>query len=43
MHTLIEKIGPSFSEEDNLNGSNILQEMLEVKDFYNVLCKRQSV
>ncbi len=43
MQTLIDKVGPSSSEEDNLNGSSIIQEMLEVKDFYNVLSKRNNV
>lgn len=43
MQTLIDKVGPNGSEEDNLNGSSIIQEMLEIKDFYNVLSKRQNV
>jgi len=37
---LIEKVGPNATEEDNLNGASILSDMLETKDFYNVISKR---
>jgi hypothetical protein len=40
---LIDKLGPDASEEDNLNGSSILQDMLETKEFYGVICKRNIV
>jgi hypothetical protein len=40
---LISKLGPSQSEESNLNGSSIIQDMFEVKEFYNIICKKESV
>ena len=43
MLALIDKVGPTTSEEDNLNGASIIQEMLEVKEFYNTLCRRANV
>ena len=43
MHALIDKVGPNASEEDNLNGCSIIQDMLEVKEFYNVVCRRVNV
>jgi hypothetical protein len=43
MHALIDKVGPLASEEDNLNGCSIIQDMLEVKEFYNVVCRRANV
>jgi hypothetical protein len=43
MVSLIEKLGPNATEEDNLNSSSIIQDMLEVKEFYNIVCKRPNV
>ena len=43
MLSLIDKVGPSVTEEDNLNGASIIQEMLEIKEFYNTICKRANV
>jgi hypothetical protein len=43
MQELIEKVGPDATEEDNLNGSSILQDMLETKEFYNIICQRKYV
>jgi hypothetical protein len=40
---LIEKLGPNATEEDHLNGSSILSDMLETKDFYNILSQRKHV
>ncbi len=41
---LIEKLGPNVTEEDNLNASSILQDVLESnKDFYNIVCKRNNI
>jgi hypothetical protein len=40
---LIDKVGPAASDEDNLNGCSIIQEMLEVKEFYNIVCRRANV
>jgi hypothetical protein len=36
---MISKLGPNQSEETNLNGSSIIQDMFEVKEFYNIICK----
>ena len=43
LNELIEKLSSNLTEEDNLNGSTIISDMLEVKDFYSVLCKRNIV
>lgn len=43
MSKLIEKLGPEGNEEDNLNACSIIQDMLEVKEFYNIVCKRPNV
>jgi hypothetical protein len=40
---LVEKLGKTSGEEDNLNGSTILMDMLEMKEFYSQLCKRTPV
>lgn len=37
---LVEKLSQATTEEDNLNGSAILIDMLEMKEFYSQLCKR---
>jgi hypothetical protein len=43
LNTLVEKLGPGASEEDNLNASSILQDALDTKEFYNVVSKRNNV
>lgn len=43
MQELVEKLGPQATEEDNLNGSSILQEMLETKEFYSIICQRRFI
>lgn len=41
---LIEKLGPNVTEEDNLNASSILQDVLENnKDFYSIICKKNNI
>jgi hypothetical protein len=40
---LIATLGPNETEESNLNGSSIIQDMFEVKDFYNIICKKQNI
>lgn len=40
---LIATLGPNESEESNLNGSSIIQDMFEVKEFYNIICKKQNI
>lgn len=37
---LLDKLGPESSEEDNLNGSIIIGDMLEIKEFYHILSKK---
>jgi hypothetical protein len=43
LHSLIGKLGPEATEEDNLNASSILQDALETKEFYSVVSKRNNV
>lgn len=43
LEALIEKIGPDGSEDDHLNASSILQDMLETKDFYVVICQKTNI
>ena len=43
MQALIEKVGPTVTEDDNLNGSSIIQDMLEIKEFYSIVSKRENV
>jgi len=40
---LISQLGPTVSEENNLNGASIIQDMFEVKEFYNIICKKENV
>ena len=40
---LIDMLGPDLSEEHNLNASTIIQDMFEIKEFYNIICKRESI
>jgi hypothetical protein len=43
VQNLLQKLSPEASEEDNLNGCSIMQDMLEVKEFYSIICKRNNV
>jgi len=40
---LIDQLGPDVSDEHNLNGCTIIQDMFEIKEFYNIICKRESL
>jgi SIT4 phosphatase-associated protein len=40
---LIDKLGSSFTEEHNLNAASILVEMLENKEYFNLLSQRQNI
>lgn len=40
---LIGLLGPDLSDEHNLNACTIIQDMFEIKDFYNIICKRESL
>jgi putative sterol carrier protein len=40
---LIGLLGPELSDEHNLNACTIIQDMFEIKDFYNIICKRESL
>ena len=41
--TLIESLGPEKSEEHNLNACTIIQDMFEIKDFYNLICEKENL
>ena len=41
--TLIQKLGPQAMEEDNLNACSIIQDMLEIKEFYAILSKKANM
>ena len=34
INKLIDKLGPDCEDEDNLNASTILSDMIEIKEFY---------
>ena len=40
---MVDKLGPDCEDEDNLNASTILQDMIEIKDFYNLVCEKANV
>ena len=40
---LFSKLGPDANEEDNLNGCVIITDMLEIKEFYAICCKKQNI
>ena len=40
---MVEKLGPDSSEEDNLNASSILQDALDTKEYYGIICKRNNI
>ena len=39
----MQKLGPEWSEEDNLNASSILQDALDTKGYYGIVCKRNNI
>lgn len=43
VQNLITRLGPDRDEECNLNASSIIQDMFEIKEFYNILCKKENV
>lgn len=40
---LIESLGPEKSEEHNLNACSIIQDMFEIKEFYNLICGKENL
>jgi hypothetical protein len=40
---LIDSLGPEKSEEHNLNACTIIQDMFEIKEFYNLICSKASL
>ena len=40
---LISKLGPELHEESNLNGSAIIRDMCEIKEFYNLICQKENI
>jgi hypothetical protein len=40
---LIENLSPEKSEEHNLNASTIIQDMFEIKEFYNLICGKDNL
>lgn len=40
---LVEKLSSMANEEDNLNAATILTDMLELKEFYSVICRRNVI
>lgn len=41
--TLVDKLGPDNTDEDNLNACSILQDALDTKEFYSVVSRRTSL
>lgn len=41
--TLIANLSPEKSEEHNLNASTIIQDMFEIKEFYNLICGKENM
>lgn len=40
---MIEKLSSASDEEDNLNGSSAIMDILEMKEFYGSVCKRENI
>lgn len=40
---LTDALGPDFSEEHNLNACAILQEMVKIKEFNDMICQKESL
>lgn len=43
IETLLGKLGPDVTEEDNLNGSMIISDMLEFKEFYLIAIRKSNL
>ncbi len=43
VNKLVEKLGPDSTEEDNLNASTILRDLVEKKEFFSVLCRKENM
>lgn len=43
MQTLIRKLEPTATEDDNLNGKILLNDLLEHKDFYSNFCTYDNI
>ena len=43
LDTLVDKLGPTCNEEDNLNASSILQDALDTKEYYGIICRRNNL
>lgn len=43
LNTLIEKLGPNETQEDNLNASSILQDALETKEYFSIISHRSNI
>mmetsp|Transcript_32815 Transcript_32815/g.50105 ORF Transcript_32815/g.50105 Transcript_32815/m.50105 type:complete len:446 (-) Transcript_32815:607-1944(-) len=43
VNKLVEKLGPDSTEEDNLNASAILRDLVEKKEFFSVLCQKDNL
>ena len=40
---LIESLGPEKTEEHNLNACTIIQDMFEIKEFYNLIVNKENL
>jgi hypothetical protein len=40
---LVDRLGPQFTEEDNMNASTILQDLIEKKEFFTLICKKEQM
>ena len=43
LNTLVEKLGPNETDEDNLNASSILQDALETKEYFSIISHRSNI
>jgi hypothetical protein len=37
VEALVDKLGPTNTEEDNMNASSVLSDVLDAKDYYSVV------
>jgi hypothetical protein len=40
---LVARLGPDFGEEDNMNSSTILQDLVDRKEFINHILKKDNI
>lgn len=40
---MIEKLSEGSSEEDNMNANAVLLDVIEIKEFYHMICTRDNV